>query len=382
MDRNIKLFALFSFFIEFAFYSPIAILYFARITGSYVLGMSIFSAVMLASAIFEVPTGIFSDRIGRKNTLVAGAIASALGVVAYALGGSYFMLLIGALFEGLGRSFYSGNNQALLHDFLSASKQQHKFHDFLGKLTSIEHVGLAIVAATGSILANWSFALVMWFSIIPKLANVVIAYSIDTPPKQSHTTGNIFAHLKTSLGYYRNNWKLRYVSMTSIIKFALGESAFQFRAVFVASLWPLWAVGFSHMLSQIGAAIGYYFSGKIIDRFKAKRVLVGEIIINRLINIFSLVFPTILSPALMGATSLSYGAGSVATSSLLQKEFTDTERATMGSLNAFFGSLGFAIAAVSLGFIADSIGPAKTLILVHLLLFTPLWFYQKIFKST
>lgn len=382
MDRNIKLLSWFSFFIEFAFYSPIAILYFARVTGSFALGMSIFSAVMLSSAVFEIPTGIFSDRIGRKNTLVFGAIASVLGVIAYALGGTYVMLLIGALFEGLGRSFYSGNNDALLHDFLSASKKQHEFHTFLGKLTSIEHIGLAIVAAMGSILANWSFALVMWLSVVPKLANVVIAYSIDTPPTLSRTTGNVFAHLKTSLGFFRKNWKLRYLSITSIIKFALGESAFQFRAAFVSSLWPLWAVGFSNMLSQIGAAVGYFFSGKLIDRFQAKKVLVGEIIINRVINLVALVFPTILSPALMGATSLAYGTGSVATSTLLQKEFTNEQRATMGSLNAFFGSVGFAIVAVSLGFIADSIGPTKTLILIHLLLFTPLWFYQKIFKST
>jgi len=67
MNRNIRLFYLFNFFVDFKFYAPIAIIYFAKVSGSYALGMSIFSATMLAAALFEVPTGIFSDYIGGKR---------------------------------------------------------------------------------------------------------------------------------------------------------------------------------------------------------------------------------------------------------------------------------------------------------------------------
>ena len=118
MHRNIKLLTWFNFFTDFKLYAPIAILYFTQITGSFALGMSIFSIAYVTSAIFEVPTGVLSDYIGRKRTVVFGALCSVLCVTLYAIGGSYWMLTLGALLQGLSRAFYSGNNDALLHDTL------------------------------------------------------------------------------------------------------------------------------------------------------------------------------------------------------------------------------------------------------------------------
>lgn len=114
LPRNVRLLAWFNFFTDFRPYAPIAILYFAQVSGSYALGMSVFSAVMLAQSLFEVPTGVFSDLIGRKKTIVCGALAGVLSLVCYATGGTYIVLLAGAAFEGLARAFYSGNNDALL----------------------------------------------------------------------------------------------------------------------------------------------------------------------------------------------------------------------------------------------------------------------------
>ena len=71
-----------------------------KVSGSYALGMSIFSIVMLSAAIFEIPTGVFSDLVGRKKTVVFGALSSVLYVIFYAIGGIYLFLVIGAIFEG------------------------------------------------------------------------------------------------------------------------------------------------------------------------------------------------------------------------------------------------------------------------------------------
>jgi MFS family permease len=161
LHKNIKLLAWFNFFLNFRFYAPIAIIYFAKISGSYTLGMSVFSVTMLSSALLEVPTGIFSDRVGRKNTVVLGAISTALSVILYAVGGKYWILIAGALLEGLARSFYSGNNDALLHDSLTENNQIEHYSEFYGKTGSTAQIALAITAIAGSIIANWSFTWVM-----------------------------------------------------------------------------------------------------------------------------------------------------------------------------------------------------------------------------
>jgi len=123
MERNIKLITILNFCTDLAFYAPIAIIYFSQVAGSYTLGMGVFSIVMISSAIFEIPTGIFSDLIGRKNTVILGSIAYFGAAVALALAQSFPVLAIAAVLEGLGRSFFSGNNDALLYDTL---KQYHQ----------------------------------------------------------------------------------------------------------------------------------------------------------------------------------------------------------------------------------------------------------------
>ncbi|MBZ0282671.1 MAG: hypothetical protein K8L97_18160 [Anaerolineae bacterium] len=111
--RNLRLLAWFNFWGDFRLYAPIAILYFAQVSGSYALGMSVYSVAMLSQSILEVPTGILSDMVGRKKTVVFGAVAGVLSLTFYAIGGTYLALVVGAIFEGLGRAFYSGNNDAL-----------------------------------------------------------------------------------------------------------------------------------------------------------------------------------------------------------------------------------------------------------------------------
>ena len=105
---------LFNFFVDLRFFTPVAILYFAQVTGSFASGMLVFSVIMLSAALWEVPTGILSDQMGRRRTVILGAVASTAAVVFYAIGGTFAALALGGVLEGLSRALYSGNNAALL----------------------------------------------------------------------------------------------------------------------------------------------------------------------------------------------------------------------------------------------------------------------------
>ncbi len=380
LQKNITLLSWHNFFTDFVFFAPVAIIYFAKVTGSYALGMSIFSIAYVSSAIFEIPTGVISDLVGRKKTIIFGSISSVLCMILYAIGGSYWVLFVGAVIQGLSRAFYSGNNDALLHDTLKEIDKEQEYHVYLGRTSSLFQIALAVATAMGGFMASRSFSLVMWLSVLPQICALYVSTRLIEPSIASKENTNIYFHLKESLLQFRRNYKLRLLTMASVIRFSIGEASFFLRSVFVNSLWPLWAVGISYSLSNIGATFSYYFSGKIIDRFKPYKILNFEIIYNRIINIFALVFPTVLSPALMSTSSLTYGVGSVAVNSLLQKEFTQNQRATMSSLNSLAGSFAFGISSFILGSIADAAGPAKALIIGNIILILPLYFYKQIFR--
>lgn len=380
--KNIKLLQYFYLFVDFKFFAPIIILYFTQVTGSFALGMSIFSATFLAQAIFEVPTGIFSDMVGRKWSYILGMISSFISILLYAIAPGYFVLLLGGILEGFSRSFFSGTDYAFVHDTLKEKNQENQFAKHQGKISSMDQIGLGISSILGGIIAYyWSFNLTFWLSLIPQIISLVICFMFIEPKVFTWGEGNVFSHMKKALDEFKRNRKLRYLTLADVFRFALGESAFLFRPAFYASLWPVWAIGLAGSASFFGASIGFYFAGPLIKKFKEFKILVGEVLINRVINYVALLIPTIASPALMTLTSLNFGSALIALRHLMQKEFTDEQRATMGSLSSFLGNIVFAIFAFLLGLAGDFLGPINGLLILNTLMLVIIIFYWKIFKS-
>lgn len=380
VKRNIKLLRWLSFFNDFSLYSPLAIIYFSKVSGSYALGLSIFSFIMISAAIFEIPTGFFSDKYGRVKTLIFGSLAFVVGGIFYAIGLNYWFLVIGAIIQGLGRSCYSGNNDALLYDNLALSNKIEDFSQENGKISSMSQFALAISGALGGIVAYFSFPVLMWLSVIPLLICAVLSFYLIEVAEVSTQNDNIFIHTKEAFKNFISNFKLRQISLVSMIDFGLGEAAWQFRSAFVATLWPLWAIGFAQVLSNIGATFSFHFSGKIIKKFTSIKILIFNNTFSKIIDLIGLLISNIFSPALMSLTSLFYGVGEVSKQNLLQKEFTQKQRATMGSLNSLFGGIIFAIFAVILGILADKFGVKNALliqIILSCVIFIPLYRFYK-----
>jgi MFS family permease len=382
MRRNIKLLAALNFFTDFKFHSAVLIIYFAQIAGSYTLAMSLFSVIMVSSAIFEVPTGLFSDLIGRKKTVMAGAFFAVLSAILYALGGTYWILFLGAILEGISRSWYSGNNDAFLHDSLAQLNDKDSYAHYLGKTSAMFQVALMIGAVIGSILAQWSFSLIMWLSVLPQMICFILSMYLINPKHFVKGKTNIFSHIKTSALHLWNNKTLRLLSLQDILSFSIGESSFHFGAAFINTIWPIWAIGFSKMISYGGASISYWYSGKIIKKYGGYNVLIVANIYTRIANFIAYGLPTVFSPILMASSSIFYGATSVAKNALMQKEYTTEQRATLGSLNSFIGSICFGIVAPLIGSIADIYGPAKALIIVQFSMLSVLYINIKLKKIT
>lgn len=94
----------------------------------------------------------------------------------------------------------------------------------------------------------------------------------------------------------------------------------------------------------------------------ARTLLFGELF-DHVANVVALVKPTVLSPVLLG--SPAYGMSTIAQQTLLQREFTDRERATMGSLASLLGSALYALVALGAGLVADRWGIVAALLAIQ-----------------
>ncbi|MEP6988288.1 MAG: MFS transporter, partial [Chloroflexota bacterium] len=298
----------------------------------------------------------------------------------YAIGGTYWALLTGAIFEGLGRAFYSGNNDALLYDTLVEMEQRETFQEYLGKTSSMYQLALAISAVIGSVIAAISFHAAMVVSIIPMVLALVVSIRLIEPRVHMGENTNIYAHLKTALRNFKQNARLRSLSLAGILSYAIGESSWVIRSAFIVTLWPVWAIGIAQMIGNVTAALSSYYAGRIIKRFGEFKLLVGGMSISEGINLVCLLIPTVLSPALMASNSIFHGVNNVAKQSLIQHEFSDEQRATMGSLNSFVGGIAFSVFSFLLGGLADRIGIVPALVTTSLLSIVPMTLYFRVLR--
>ena len=302
--KNVRLLSVFNFLIGFSLFGPLAIIYFSQVSGSFTLGASIFGIIMLSSAIFEIPTGVWSDKIGRKNTVVLGTCARIGAYVLYALGLSYWWLVAGAIMEGLSRALYSGNNDALLYDSLADANKLDDYSELKGKVSSTEQFAMGISAVLSGLIVIFSYSFLLWFSVVIQICMLFVSYLLVEPQHRSQKETNVFAHVKEALVLFISNKKLRLLSLASILSYSISELKWEFNSAFVATVWPTWAIGISRTIPSIGASASFYLSGKLIRKFTALKILLFDGLYGKTVNLLALIFPTILSPVIMSTSAL------------------------------------------------------------------------------
>ncbi len=381
MHRNIRILTWFNFCLDFRVYNAVAVVFFEQVTHSWALAGLVFAIAKVASAAFDVPTGILSDMLNRKATLVLGQFASVLAVTSYALAHTFALLSLGALFEGLSFALFSGNNDALLYDTLTAEDRVAAFPEYLGRLSAMFQFALATSAlvATVALLAHASFRALFWISVAPQVLGVILALALIDPKRPAGTATKIIQHLRDAFAVFRADAKLRTMSLASIIGFGLGEAKFLTLPAFFALFWPAWALGVGRFLSHVLAGTGFRFAGRVVERWSAPVVLIAGAPVAIGLGLGAISAANAASPALYAAASLPFGPTSIAQASLLQKSFSDRQRATMASLVSFLGALFMAIAVFLLGVLADRIGMRYALLTVEILSISVPYLYWRLF---
>ncbi len=380
--RNIRLLSWFNFCNDFRIYGPVMVVYFAQVTGSYADAVLILAIAKIGSSLFELPTGLFSDYVGRRRTMLAGQVANVLCIAAYGAGSSFALLAIGALLEGLSFALFSGNQDAFLYDTLKDEEAQHEFAEYQGRLSAMFQAALAVSALVSAIVLVWlPLRSLFWLSLIPQSIGLVVGFLTTEPSRHGRVIEtNVLAHLRDALVPFRHDAKLRDVSIAAMLGFALGEAKHMFFPAYFATLWSASGLGIASMLTHAFAMLGFRAAGRVIGRFRELPVLVWTSITSIFLGVAATAVPTGASPAISSLASFPYGPGTVARDTLMQRSFTDRQRATMGSLISLGGNLLYAVVVFALGWFADRVGPQYALLSAELLTISVVLLYWRLFR--
>ena len=137
-------------------------------------------------------------------------------------------------------------------------------------------------------------------------------------------------------------------------------------------------IGAVKAVGSVASSIGFYISGRFVKRHGELSAIISTSLFTRATNMIAFSFPSLASPLLIIANSPAFGINLVAKNSLLQKEFSPNQRATMGSINSVAGNLFFAIAAPLFGMAADALSPARALLLLQVILLPVMLVYLRL----
>lgn len=123
LERNARLYPLFVGVFEAHFWLPVFFLFFSQKLG--LDRVLLLEAVYFAAVcVLEVPSGYFSDRVGRRATLRISAtalvVAHGLFLAAATLDQGFAVFCAAQILLAVGLSFRSGTDTALLYDSLAA----------------------------------------------------------------------------------------------------------------------------------------------------------------------------------------------------------------------------------------------------------------------
>ena len=189
--RNLLPF-IFSFFNDFLFYYSFYVTYFAKheFTGGVLVTLLI--AMNVSKMVFDIPVGILSDVVSRRNILVTGLLFRCIFCLLCLFGKSYTIFFIAMIVVGAGNSCLWTHTWNYFYDYLKEKKQEAQYSRFMGKFYAISNVAIACAGFTGSyIYSKVGFAGVFLFSILSMLFALFIIFQMPNyKPNTSMKTAN------------------------------------------------------------------------------------------------------------------------------------------------------------------------------------------------
>jgi MFS family permease len=138
----------------------------------------------IAIVILEIPSGYLADVIGRRKTLILGAVFGTFGFATYSLSYGFIGFLVAEIILGIGQSCISGADSAMLYDSLLEKGEEKKYTRFEGRITSLGNMAEAVAGIAGGLLAAISLRGPYFAQIFVALIALPAAITLVEPTRK------------------------------------------------------------------------------------------------------------------------------------------------------------------------------------------------------
>ncbi len=178
-DLQYYKFCFYGFFKNLRFFDAFLMLFFLEKELDFFQIGILYSIREIIIVITEVPSGVISDALGRRKTLIVSFLVYISSFLVFYFSNSYMFIIAAMILFAFADSFRTGVHKAMIFQYLKIKNWSDQKIDYYGHTRSWSQSGSAISAllAAGFVFYSDNYKMIFLASIIPYLANMILIYS-------------------------------------------------------------------------------------------------------------------------------------------------------------------------------------------------------------
>ncbi|WP_159574276.1 MFS transporter [Streptococcus halichoeri] len=296
------------------------------------------------SAVFELPSGIVADRMGKKRALQLGEIICILYLISYFFPHQHMIVYSGFICFSIGLALISGTDTSLLYNLV----EKDNFLKYMGYFNAIGVISVAIGNLIGGWLADVSWGLLFITSILCRLISLSsitllkVPESINSDDVQENGIATLKLHIKLLYDYTKKNSKFKYLLFASAFLISSVTLSYQYVSILLSGLEMgtgkiSTIYGAISILGSLLAFLSERITKKISVKVTAVLVFLITVVSFASIGFFSNMLPIIILSFMV--PNILFELLSVILDSKVHKELIDTIRVSSVSLINLINSL-------------------------------------------
>jgi len=338
-------------------------------------GLSIFevfvanAAFTAAMALFEIPTGVVADTLGRRVSFLLSESTLAVGTLAYvgvaAIHGGLLLFCGAGVILGLGYTFYSGAVEAWLVDALKATGFEKELDGVFARASIVSSVAMLTGTVGGGLLGQLNLS----FPYLARVGLLLMAFGVGVRtmhdigfvPRAMRlrgVTGEMRKVARAGMTYGWHKPAVRLLVMYSFLSYGFFSWAWYAWQPYFLQLYgknAVWLSGLIAALFALAGIVGNVLVGRLAKPGRRRTtILLGAAAVSAATMVATGTFRTfwVAVPVfLLGA--VAGGVLSPVRQTYLHASIPSSERATLVSFDSLVGSLGSVGGQTGLGFLSQ-----------------------------
>ena len=315
--------------------------------------------------LLEVPSGYFSDRFGRRKTLLISALSLGTAYGFFATGTEFLSFALGQIFLAVAFSFKSGTDASFHYDSLLALGRESEYGEREGKVARVVFLSGAVAALLGGTVAVVELRYAYFLSFLAGVSCFAVALLFEEPAvhhEDDDRADGILEQIRACFGYLLQPG-IRWVFIFVVLMTVINHIPYEFYQPYLDALATdsLLTTQQTPLIAGIHTAVAMYIgsiaAGKSMQLqgyLKTSGVLLLAAALQTVIIISMSLFLHPLIAVVMLLRSAPGALMRAPMNSFVAPRTERRHRATYLSFQSLAGRLAFSITLLALALLSDS----------------------------